>query len=102
LNKKQIYKTFKFTTHSGFHKIYNMDKIINDQKHMLKYLHKQAEDCVKTREMVIHMNEEFEKEITQKDDDITKLKKELVTKEKNSMYMKKTPSTNLLTDFWRK
>ena len=58
-----------------------MEEIIKDQKQMLKYLHKQAEEHVKTREMLIQMNEELEKEIVQKDDEIMKLKKELETKD---------------------
>jgi hypothetical protein len=59
-----------------------MEEIIKDQKQMLKYLHKQAEEHVKTREMLIQMNEELEKEIIQKDDEIIKLKKELENKDK--------------------
>ena len=37
-----------------------MEKIIKVQKQMLTYLHKQAEEHVKTREMLIQMNEELE------------------------------------------
>ena len=59
-----------------------MDNIIKDQKQMIQYLHKQAEDHVKTRNMLIEMNEELEKEMNQKDDDINKLKKELKAKDK--------------------
>ena len=44
-----------------------MENIIKDQKQMINYLHKQAEEHVKTREMLIQMNEEFEKKINEKD-----------------------------------
>ena len=53
-----------------------MDEIIKDQKQMLNYLHKQAEEHVKTREMLIEMNEELEKEMIQKDEMLIKVKKE--------------------------
>ena len=43
-----------------------MDVIIKDQKDMINYLHKQAEQNVKTREMLIEMNQELENEITEK------------------------------------
>ena len=59
-----------------------MDNIIKDQKQMIQYLHKQAEDHVKTRNMLIEMNEELEKEMNQKDDNINKLKTELKAKDK--------------------
>ena len=59
-----------------------MEKILKDQKQMLDYLHKQAEEHVKTREMLIQMNEELEKEINKQDKVIIKVKKELDAKEK--------------------
>ena len=43
---------------------------------MLNYLHKQAEDHVKTRNILIEMNEELEKEINQKDEEIMRLKRQ--------------------------
>ena len=54
-----------------------MELVIKDQKQMISYLHKQAEDHVKTRNMLIEMNEELEKEINTKDEEITRVKKEL-------------------------
>ena len=54
-----------------------MEIIIKDQKQMIQYLHKQAEDHVKTRNMLIEMNEELEREINDKDEEIVKLKKKL-------------------------
>ena len=53
-----------------------MELIINDQKQMINYLHKQAEDHVKTRNILIEMNEELEKEINQKDEEIMRLKRQ--------------------------
>ena len=53
-----------------------MELVIKDQKQMISYLHKQAEDHVKTRNMLIEMNEELEKEINDKDEEIMRLKKE--------------------------
>ena len=58
-----------------------MENIIQDQKQMINYLHKQAAEHVKTREMLIQMNEELEKEIIDKDEVMIKVKKELETKE---------------------
>ena len=43
-----------------------MENIVKDQKQMIQYLHKQAEDHIKTREMLIQTNEELEKEIDDK------------------------------------
>ena len=66
-----------------------MDAVIKDQKQMINYLHKQAEDHVKTRNMLIEMNEELEKEIHGKNEEIMKLKKELKQtnlKESNDVY----------------
>ena len=54
-----------------------MESIIQDQKQMIKYLHKQAQDHVKTREMLTEMNEELEKDIYDKDQENEQLKKEL-------------------------
>ena len=59
-----------------------MEKILKDQKQMLDYLHKQAEEHVKTREMLIQLNEELEKEINKQDKVIIKVKKKLDAKEK--------------------
>ena len=59
-----------------------MEKILKDQKQMLDYLRKQADEHVKTREMLIQMNEELEKEINKQDKVIIKVKKELDAKEK--------------------
>lgn len=53
-----------------------MEAIIKDQKQMINYLHKQAEDHRKARNMLIEMNEELEKEINGKDEEIARLKKE--------------------------
>ena len=53
-----------------------MEAVLKDQKQMINYLHKQAEDHVKTRNMLIEMNEELEKEINDKDEEIMRLKKE--------------------------
>ena len=67
-----------------------MDAVIKDQKQMINYLHKQAEDHVKTRNMFIEMNEELEKEINGKDEEIMKLKKELRQtnlRESNDVYI---------------
>ena len=66
-----------------------MDAVIKDQKQMINYLHKQAEDHVKTRNMLIEMNEELEKEINSKDAEILKLKRDLKEKkitESNEIY----------------
>ena len=54
-----------------------MDEIIKDQKQMINYLHKQAEDHVKLRDTLIEMNEQLEKELIEKDENIMKLKKKL-------------------------
>ena len=59
-----------------------MEAIIKDQKQMIHYLHTQAADHVKTRTMLIEMNEELEKEIIEKDEIIFKVKKELENKER--------------------
>ena len=59
-----------------------MEAIIKDQKQMIHYLHTQAADHVKTRTMLIEMNEELEKEIIEKDEIIFKVKNELETKER--------------------
>jgi hypothetical protein len=59
-----------------------MENIIKDQKQMLSYLHKQAEEHVKTREMLIQMNEELEKEINEKNKVIVNIKRDLESKEK--------------------
>ena len=58
-----------------------MDRIIKDQKQMLDYMHKQAEEHVKTREMLIQMNEELEKEMNEMDKVIFKIKRDLESKE---------------------
>ena len=63
------------------HQIYKMEYIVKDQKQMIEYLHKQAEEHVKTRDMLILMNEELEKEINEKDKVIVKIQKDLETKE---------------------
>ena len=54
-----------------------MEAFIKDQKQMIHYLHKQAEDHVKTRNVLIQINEELEKEINVKDEEIMRLTKEL-------------------------
>ena len=59
-----------------------MENIVKDQKQMIDYLHKQAEEHVKTRDMLILMNEELENEINEKDEVIVKIKKDLETKDK--------------------
>ena len=43
---------------------------------MIHYLHKKAEDHVKTREMLTQMNEELEKEINDKNQENKRIKKE--------------------------
>ena len=66
-----------------------MEAVLKDQKQMINYLHKQAEDHVKTRNMLIEMNEELEKEINDKDEEIKRLKKELKEekyKDSNDVY----------------
>jgi chromosome segregation ATPase len=66
-----------------------MEAVLKDQKQMINYLHKQAEDHVKTRNMLIEMNEELEKDINDKDEEIKRLKKELKeekSKESNDIY----------------
>ncbi len=50
---------------------------------MLDFLHKQAEEHVKTREMLIQMNEELEKEMNQNDKVIFKVKRDLEFEKKN-------------------
>ena len=66
-----------------------MEAFIKDQKQMIHYLHKQAEDHVKTRNVLIQINEELEKEINVKDEEIMRLTKELretTFKESNDVY----------------
>ena len=70
-----------------------MESIIQDQKQMIKYLHKQAEEHVKTREMLIQSNEELEKEIDHKIEETKILKKELELKgekEEENIKLKKS------------
>ena len=64
-----------------------MESILKDQKQMIHYLHKQAEDHIKTRDILSEMNEELEKEIYDKDQENKMLKKELGLKsEKVKLY----------------
>ena len=66
-----------------------MEAVFKDQKQMINYLHKQAEDHVKTRNMLIEMNEELEQEFNDKDEEIKRLKKELEEekyKDSNDVY----------------
>ena len=64
-----------------------MENIVKDQKQMINYLHKQAEDHVKNKEMLTEMNEELEKEISDKDQENGRIKKELKLKsEKLKVY----------------
>ena len=57
-----------------------MENIVKDQKQMILYLHKQAKDHVKTREILTQINEELEKEIGDKNKENTRIKKELELK----------------------
>ena len=50
---------------------------------MIQYLHKQAEDHAKTREMLTQVNEELEREIIEKSEENKLLKKELELKSDN-------------------
>ena len=61
-----------------------MEAVLKDQKQMIQYLHKQAEDHAKTRKMLMEINEDLEKEINEKDTEIMKLKKELKSKLKDT------------------
>ena len=66
-----------------------MENIIKDQKQMIQYLHKQAADHAKTREMITEMNEELEKDLYDKNQENKQLKKELGLKsEKLAAYEK--------------
>ena len=70
-------------------KKYEMEAFIKDQKQIIHYLHKQAGDHVKTRNVLIQINEELEKEINVKDEEIMRLTKELretTFKESNDVY----------------
>ena len=67
-----------------------MEHIIKDQKQMIQYLHKQAEDHVKTREMLKETNEELEQEIEYKIQENKIIKKELALKEDENMKLKKS------------
>ena len=62
-----------------------MENIVKEQKEMIHYLHKQAADHVKTREMLIQTNEQLEKEINDMNQENKSMKKELETKSEQAV-----------------
>ena len=67
-----------------------MEFILKDQKQMINYLHKQAEDHVKTRKMLTQINEDLEKEMDDKIEENRIIKKELELNCEENLNLKKS------------